>query len=563
MLQSLHVKNLALAEDARVEFGPGLNIISGETGAGKSVLIGSLNLLLGERADRSLIRAGADVCSAEAIFHLNDAGLVNSLLERYGLPSLDNGQLIVRRVIRASGASQHFINDNAVTLSVLKELGEGLVDMHGPHDHQSLLSPAYQLDLLDAYGHLWGLREHYEKIFRHREALLEKRAALTGLGNNVTERIDLLMWRIKEIEDLKPQIGEEEKLREEHRLIGNAHRVLELTQALLQFLAEGDTSACDMLAAAQKTVGELAQLIPEAASWNDDLRQAATIIRAVSDEAQRWVQKVEMDPGRLEWLERRLADYQRLQRKYGGTVEALIKTLEESQNELDMLRSREERLKALDVELDQINAELQRRGSELSQARRDVAVKLAHETTRELSELGFEHGRFTVELAASEPSPSGMDSIEFGFAPNVGEPIRALRAIASSGEISRVMLAVKVVLAAHDRIPVMVFDEIDANVGGEMGNAIGRKLVHVAQNHQVICITHLPQVAVFGRQQSAVRKFVRNGRTYTEVVPLNENDRIEEIARMLGGRDLTSVSLRHAREMLEAAEKLSRCSVGR
>lgn len=557
MLLALQVRNLALVEEAQVEFTPGLNIITGETGAGKSVLIGALNLLLGERADRSLIRSGADLCSAEAVFHLSDSDLVDTVLERHGLPPSEDGQLIVRRVIRASGASQHFINDSPVTLSVLKELGEGLVDMHGPHDHQSLLSPSYQLDLLDAYGHLWPLREDYEKAFRKRETLLQEHAALAGLGNDVSEKMDLLAWRIKEIEELKPRIGEEDELREEHRLVGSAQRILELAGALMQLLTEGENSAGDTLAGAQKNIEELAHMLPEAASWNEDLRNAATIIRAVSAEAQRWVQKVEADPARLEWLDRRLADYQRLKRKYGGSVESVIKTLEDSKAELDLLRSREERLKALDAELEQMHAELRRKGSKLSQARREVATKLAHETTRELRELGFEQGRFTVECRSSEPGLSGMDSIEFGFAPNVGESVRPLRAIASSGEISRVMLATKVVLAAHDRIPVMIFDEIDANVGGEMGNAVGRKLAHVAQNHQVICITHLPQVAVYGRHQLAVRKFVRDGRTFTEVMTLQENERIEEIARMLGGRDLTSVSLRHAREMLQAAEKFA------
>jgi DNA repair protein RecN (Recombination protein N) len=562
MLASLRVKNLALVEAADVEFGPGLNVITGETGAGKSVLIGALNLLLGERADRSLIRSGADLCSAEAILHLGDSDAADAMLEAYGLPACEEGQLILRRILRATGASQHFINDSPVTLSVLRALGERLVDMHGPYDHQSLLSPAYQLDLLDAYGHSWPLREDYEKTYREHQSLLEQRAALAGLGNDVSERVDLLSWRVREIEEVKPLPGEEDALREEHRLVGSAHRVLELAGAITQLLSEGDSSASGALASARKTVEELAHLAPEAAAWNEDLKAAATAIRAVSDEAQRLAEKAEADPARLEWLDKRLADYQRLKRKYGGSVEAVLKTLEESRSELELLRSREERLKALDADLERMAGRLRGKGEKLSAARKEAAGRLAQAITAELRDLGFQHGRFTVDLQPSDPSVAGMDAIEFGFAPNIGEPVRPLRAIASSGEISRVMLAIKVVLAAHDRIPVMIFDEIDANVGGEMGTAIGRKLAYAAQHHQVICITHLPQVAVYGSRQLAVRKSVRDGRTFTEVEPLDEAGRIEEIARMLGGRDLTSVSTRHAREMLEAAGALRKPSHG-
>lgn len=553
MLISLRVKNLALVEEAEVEFKPGLNVITGETGAGKSVLIGALNLLLGERADRQFIRAGADVCSAEAVFHLGDSDSVDAVLEQYGLPACEDGQLILRRLIRASGASQHFINDSPVTLSVLKQLGEGLVDMHGPYDHQSLLSPAYQLDLLDAYGRSWPAREDYEKTFRHRQSLLEQRVALTGLGNDVSERLDLLAWRVREIEEVAPQLGEEDALKEEHRLIGSAHRVLELAGTITQRLSDSDASALNAVASTQKAIEELARLAPEAATWNDDLKSAAMTLRAVAEEAARLAEKAEADPARLEWLDKRLADYQRLKRKYGGSVESVLKTLEESRAELELLRSREERLKALDAELEQITQQLHRKAEKLSKARHDAAIRLAQAITAELRDLGFEHGRFTADLSPAEPTASGMDAIEFGFAPNLGEPVRPLRAIASSGEISRVMLAIKVVLASHDRIPVMIFDEIDANVGGEMGTAIGRKLAHVAQHHQVICITHLPQVAVFGAHQLAVRKSIRDGRTFTEVQALDDDARVEEIARMLGGRDISSVSLRHAREMLATA----------
>lgn len=553
MLATLRVKNLALVEDAQVAFGAGLNIITGETGAGKSVLIGALNLLTGERADRTLIRSGADSCSVEAVFHLSDSGAADVVLEKYGLPPCEVGALIVRRILRASGVSQHFVNDSPVTLAVLKELGDLLVDMHGPYDHQSLLRPAYQLDLLDAFAHLWGTRAEYELSYRRWSELQAERAKLAAPGNDPVQRIDLLTWRIKEIEEIRPQPGEEAALQQEHELIGNAHQILQAAGAALTALCDGEGSAFDALTVAQKRLDELSRLVPNAAAWNQEARETAARLQALAEEIRHLVGKIEADPARLEWLDKRLADYQRLKKKYGGSVEAALKLLEESKAELGLLQSREERLKELDAKIAQFHERVLRKGKELSALRRKAARELEEAVTRELKELGFEHGHFAVGLRAVEPGPTGLDETEFGFAPNVGEPMRSLRAIASSGEISRVMLATKLVLAAHDRIPVMVFDEIDANVGGEIGNAVGRKLAEVGRNHQVICITHLPQVAVFGRRQLAVRKRVRDDRTFAEVELLDEDGRVEEIARMLGGKDLTSVTLRHAREMLASA----------
>ena len=552
MLTSLRVKNLALVENIRVDFKPGLNVITGETGAGKSILIGALNLLLGDRADRTLIRSGEESCGAEAIFHLTDSSDVDAVLEECGLTPCEDGQLIVRRIIKASGASQNLINDGPVTLQVLKRVGELLVDMHGPHDHQSLLSPEFQVDLLDAFGHLWDERAAYEDVFRQIQALEEKRAALAGMGESVEEQIDLLKYRVKEIEEAAPVEGEEEKVQQEHVMVGNAQRILELSGGVLNALSEGEGSAFDALAGAQKNLEELARLVPEAKAWQEEAHGAAVRIQELCAAIHGLADRVEGDPTRLDWLDQRLATYQRLRKKYAPTVPEILEILRQSKERLHTLETRGEQLAALGAEIEKTKQVLTTHGTALRGKRRAVATKLAEAVTRELRALGFSHGSFSVDLRDSEPRLSGIDDVDFGFAPNVGEPMRPLRAIASSGEISRVMLATKVVLAAHDRIPVMVFDEIDANVGGEMGNAVGRKLAEVAKKHQVICITHLPQVAVFGTNHLAVAKSVHDGRTSTEVQPLAEKDRVEEVARMLGGRDLTSVTLKHAREMIES-----------
>ncbi len=555
MLTSLRVKNLALVEQVRVEFHPGLNVITGETGAGKSILLGALSLLLGDRADKTLIRTGEDACGAEASFQLADPSAVDAVLEKYGLSPCENGELIIRRIIRASGSTQNLINDSSVTLQVLGEVGELLVDMHGPHDHQSLLNPEFQVDLLDAFGHLWTERSAYEEVFRTVQGLEQRRAELAGTGeDDVAAQMDLLTYRVKEIEEAELVEGEEERIAQEHQMVGNAQRILELGGGILNSLSEGEGSAFDSLAATQKSLEDLARLVPEAESWRQEAAELSARLQELGSSMHRVLDRIEGDPARLEWLDQRLATYQKLKRKHAPTVAEILEILQRSKARLHDLQTRGEQLAAVDADLARERGVLQGRGEALRKKRTAAAVKLAAAVTRELRMLGFPNGSFSVALSDAEPKLSGMDQVEFGFAPNVGEAMRNLRAIASSGEISRVMLATKVVLASHDRIPVMIFDEIDANVGGEMGNAVGRKLAEVARTHQVLCITHLPQVAVFGSTHLAVSKSVQNGRTITDVQPLTEKTRVEEIARMLGGRDLTSVTLKHAREMLEGTK---------
>jgi DNA repair protein RecN (Recombination protein N) len=550
MLAALRVKNLALVENIRVEFGPGLNVITGETGAGKSILMGALSLLMGERADHGLVRSGEEACGAEAAFQLSDSSAVDGVLEKYGLNPCDDGQLIIRRIIRSSGSTQNIINDSPVTLQVLKEVGELLVDMHGPHDHQSLLNPEFQVDLLDAFGHLWDQRAVYEEAYQQLRALEERGVALAETGDDVAGQVDLLSYRVKEIEEAALVEGEEEKIAEEHGLVGNAQRILELGGGVLNALSEGEASVFDGLTGAQKLLDELARLVPEAEAWKTEARELAARVQALGTTIHGLAERVEADPARLQWLDERLAIYQRLKRKYAPTIPEILDILKQSKVRLHDLQTRGEQLAKLKVEMDKARGMMNERGSALRGRRKGIAGQLAEAVTRELRLLGFAHGVFAVDLRDAEPKASGLDDVEFGFAPNIGEPMRPLRAIASSGEISRVMLATKVVLAAHDRIPVMVFDEIDANVGGEMGTMVGRKLAEVARRHQVICITHLPQVAVFGKAHMAVSKSVRDSRTITDVRALEEKDRVEELARMLGGRDLTSVTLKHAREML-------------
>jgi len=555
MLQTLRVRNLALVEDITVEFKPGLNVITGETGAGKSVIIGALGLLLGERADKSLIRAGTEQCFAEAVFQLNDSEVVDAILDEVGLPPCEAGQLLVRRTLLASGAGKNFINDSSTTSQVLKRMGEHLVDMHGPYDHQSLLNTDFQLDILDAFGHSWESRGLYEAAYSTCREAQNQRKELAGTSDqDVVQQIELLTFQVKEIEDLAPVEGEDEAIAQEQVQVANAQRILELASGIQAALMEGETAAFNGLASAHKGLGEMAGLINAAGEWKEQAHSIMVQAQDLAETVERFVRNIEGDPGRLQWLEDRMAAYHRLKRKYGGSVTAILKHLEKVKTRLKDLESRGERLAELDKAIGVAQGKVEQAGIKLSKARRQAATTLGKTITGELKDLGFQHGVFGVELQSVEPTPSGVDSIEFVFAPNAGEPSHPLRAIASSGEISRVMLAVKAVLADHDSIPVLVFDEIDANVGGAMGTAIGTKLNKVGKHHQVLCITHLPQVAVFGKTHFSVAKEVIGGRTRTSITCLDPNERVEEVARMLGGRDLTSVTMKHAKEMLKLNE---------
>ncbi len=552
MLLSLRVKNLALVEQARIEWVPGLTVITGETGAGKSILIGALKLLLGERADRKWIRTGADACGAEAVFDVSALKDFPALLDELGLPPAEDGQLIVRRIVKESGAGQNLVNDTAVTLQALKKIGERLVDMHGPYDHQSLLNPRFQLDVLDAYGGHEKERAACAEKHRALHELEEQRAALQGGDEEVAARMDLLQFRIKELEEAKPEAGEDEAVAQEHSVASHAQRILELGQGVLGALQDGEEgNAFDSLATAQRALEELSRLLPDAGEWKNETRAAAQQIQATAEAIREAMDRVEADPSRLDWLEQRLALYQRLKRKYGVDAAGLVTLLEQSRGALKELSERGERMVEVEKKIVAARAALQTAARALSKKRRDTAEKMAKAVTAQLRELGFPHGAFDVALSDVEPGPTGSDDVSFGFAPNLGEARKPLREIASSGEISRVMLATKAVLAKHDKVPVLIFDEVDANVGGEMGIAVGRKLAALAASHQIICITHLPQVAAQGTAHLAVVKRVRDGRTFTEVEELSAPAREEEIARMLGGKNFTKVTLQHAREMLK------------
>jgi len=550
MLTTLRIKNLAIVENITVEYGSGLNVITGETGAGKSILAAALGLVLGERSDKTMIRAGEEQCGVEAVFQLADPAGINAILAELGLDTCEDGRLIVRRIITPSGSGKNLVNDCPATVQALKRIGDLLVDMHGPHDHQSLLSQEFQLDLLDSFGHLAKTRESYQKVYAQMSELKTRRKELDCDDNEVARQIDMLSFQVKEIEDANLTPADDTDIENEQKVVANAQRILELSDGIRNALVDGDTSAFNSLSAVLTSLNELAGLLPEAAEWKKEAESISVQIRELSRSIVGRVQNIEGDHERLQWLEDRMALLHKFKRKYGASVKEILEHLSKTKDRLGDLQTRGEKIAEIDRQIETLNSDIKSTGGRLGKERRAAAESMSKAITKELRDLGFKQGVFTAELREAAPGPTGLDEADFGFAPNIGEPMRPLRAIASSGEISRVMLAVKAVLASHDRIPVLVFDEIDSNVGGEMGNAIGAKLAVVARKHQVLCITHLPQVAVHGEMHFVVTKEVRGGRTCTGIRKAEGEERTEEIARMLGGRDLTSVTLKHAREML-------------
>ncbi|MEI6892864.1 MAG: DNA repair protein RecN [Pontiella sp.] len=550
MLRTLKIKNLALVDDVQVGFSEGLNVITGETGAGKSLLIGALRLLLGERADKSMIRTGESSCAVHAEFGLENTDQVDAILEDVGLEPCDGGLLLIRRIITES-SNRTTVNDESVTLSVLKRLGAVLVDMHGPYDHQSLLDPKVQLEILDAFGQLDKAKATYLVEYKkYGEVQKQINALNSDNEEDLLRQIEFLDYRVNEIESANLSVDEGAEVEEEHSVIANSQHVIELANGVVQALTEAEGCAFDGLVAAQQALNQLIKLLPEAQDWHDEIETAVTSIQEVVRSVEDSAAGIDDSAERMQWLDDRLTTYQTLKRKYGSTVEEVLTNGQMWSEQLKELRGRGRRREELQRELATLFQTLEKVGAALRNKRENVADHLSESITRELVDIGFEHGFFDVQITPCDPTPLGMDVIEFGFAPNAGEDMRPLRMIASSGEISRVMLATKVVLAKQDQIPVLVFDEIDANIGGEIGGAVGRKLAQVADCHQLLCITHLPQVAACGDRHLAVTKKVEDGRTFTEVELLDDEGRAEELARMLGGKGSTNVTLQHAKEML-------------
>lgn len=553
MLSTLRIKNFALVADLTVELHEGLNVITGETGAGKSILIGALNLILGQRADRTMIRSDCDACTVEAVFVTSAVSArLSSFLEENGLEPSEDDQLFIKRTLSASGANKQFINGSPTTLNVLGALGDLLVDIHGPHDHQSLLNPSQQLAILDAFGGLEKQREGFAQLVGSQSALQAEKASLIVDEKTYAQQLDLLRFQVNEISAARLKANEETELEAEYQRSSNAARLLELTQQATAILIEDEQSVSGNAGRLGRVVQEIARLDPGASRLASAHQGAVDALRELQSELAHYSEQLQIDPQRLSELEERVNLLHSLKRKYGSAVAEVIAFGEEAQKKLQSLEQRDAELERLNARLQELESELITVGQDLSARRQKVIPQLARAVTKELSALGFKQCRFDVAISTgtglSELGATGFDRVEFQFAPNLGEPPRPLRAIASSGELARVMLGLKTVLAVVDRIPVLVFDEVDANVGGETANAVGEKMRHISEKRQVLCITHLPQVACHATAHYVVSKIVKAGRTISEVALLDSKERVTEVARMLGGQ--SDAARKHAAALL-------------
>ena len=550
MIATLRIKNLALVADLTLELRPGCNVITGETGAGKSIIIGALNLLLGQRADRTLIRAGAESCTVEAVFDISALRpTLDSFLDENGLEPCDQYQLVLKRTFTVAGTNRQFINGSPATLQTLATLGDRLVDIHGPHDHQSLFNPALQLAILDAFGGLEKPRAAFASLFRQHDKLEKEKAALIVDERTYAQQLDLLRHQVQEIQAAQLNPAEEAEVLAAHSRTSNAARLLELSQSALSVLDGNEPSLLDQSGSLGRALQSLQLLDTTAAPLAIAQEQISAQIRELQQDLSRYADRVDIDPAQLVELDSRLNLIQSLKRKYGATLHDVITFGEEARAKLDALESRDAVLAQINAELDHLAKALQKSGSELSAQRAKLIPKLSKAVARQLSDLGFKQSQFDISIStALQPSATGVDRIEFQFAPNPGETARPLRAIASSGEMSRVMLALKTVLAAEDEIPVLVFDEVDANIGGETAHVVGDKMRQIASKRQVLCITHLAPVAAAADTHFVVDKCVSEGRTITDIQLLDAPARVKELTRMLGGK--SDAARKHAEELL-------------
>ena len=543
VLNLLRIKNLALVEELEWQIAPGFTAITGETGAGKSIIIGALQLLLGERADKSLIRTGADTCTAEAIFTGKELQKLNPQLIEAGVePSTDD--LIIKRTLSAAGNNRQFINGSPTTLSILKSIGDALVDLHGPHDHQSLLSPDKQLDLLDSFARAEEQVEEYRKHFRQLETLAAEHTALNTAETAREQELDLLRHQITEIDSANLVADEEDEIEKRYKLSSSSKRLIELAGSAANKLSEADESVLSQLAETQRLLRELEKIDISTAELSSEhaaaVVQLSEIARSLSD----YAEKLDLDPEQLAALEQRVSLFETLKRKYGGSIAEVIEFGRRAAERMQKIEGRDAELERLTKEIEKVRGQMNRAGDALRKLRAKAAPKLSETIRKNLADLGFRQSEFEAKLSAlDEPCASGFDSVELLFSPNPGEPLKPLRAIASSGEISRLMLAIKSALAAHDAIPLLVFDEIDTNVGGEIAHAVGAKMQTLGREHQLICITHLAPVAAAASSHFVVTKDVVRGRTFSNLQEVAGKARREEIARMLGGKSESALQL--------------------
>ncbi len=576
MLAEITIANLAIIDRLHLKFAPGFNVLTGETGAGKSIILDALGLLLGGRAQNELMRAGADETRVEGIFHLHPQAraLLEHDLEENGI-TLEDETLILARELHRGGRATGRVNGRAVTGAALQQIGDKLVDIHGQSEHLSLLRPKEHVDLLDRYGNLWEQRAETAKLVRQLRKVRQELRELQKDARETARKIDRLTFIIQEIDDAKLKAGEEAELKTERALLAHAETRATLADEAYHALYGGgddEKGALDLLNHALQAVRGMEKYDPEIKSVLEQAENAGALLDDLARTLRGYRDGIEFNPKRLEHIEERLDLIFRLKRKYGDTIEQILEFGKTSRQELDAVANAEERMNELRAQEAKLLHDAGARAEKLSQARHAAAETLARGIENELQDLGMASAKFGVALQRGEDAnglpvgdkrysfeSNGIDKVEFLVSPNPGEPLKPLAKIASGGETSRLMLALKAVLGAADRTPTLIFDEIDQGIGGRIGAVVGKKLWNLtaapngAAAHQVVCITHLPQIAAYGDAHFHIRKIIAGDRTVTQAETLHDQKRIDELAGMLGA--VTDTNRASVRELMGEAAK--------
>lgn len=556
MLTHILVQDLAIVSRLELDLSAGLSALTGETGAGKSILIDALGLALGEKADASVIRAGRERAEVVATFDLSRAPDARDWLADQALD--EDGDCVVRRLIVREGRSRAFINGRPASGTQLKDLGDLLVDIHGQHAHQSLLRPNDQRALLDAYGDHGGLALTVATAYRSFRALDRRLRELEGASVERVQRLDLLRFQVEELRALDLSASELETLDQEQRRLANLGRLQEGTARVLGLLVESEPAIEDLLRGAASEIADLAGIDPRLSECQGLIEGAAIHAREAASALRHYLEGLELDPARLDAVETRLAQVHDLARKYRVFPQVLPDLLTERRAELAALEAADQDLDTLRTERDRSWTDFLGQAARLTQARQSAASRLGEAVTESMQQLGMAGGRFAVRVEAlgeDGAGPGGLERIEFLVSANPGQALQPLARVASGGELSRISLGIQVATAECGRVPSLVFDEVDVGIGGGVAEIVGRLLRRLGEARQVLCVTHLPQVAAQAHQQLRVRKETLDGETYTQIEPLDTEARVEEIARMLGGTEITRRTRDHASEMLGRAEE--------
>jgi DNA repair protein RecN (Recombination protein N) len=569
LLRSLSVRDYALIDELEVEFGAGLNVITGETGAGKSILLGALKLILGERASTESVRTGARKAFVEGLFDEATGERISSVLEENDIDPHPDGVVIVRREVAATH-SRAFVNDTPATLGVLRDVAEELIDLHGQHEHQSLLRTERHVDLVDAFGALYPLREAYREAYDGVAALRRKRDEMFRREDDLRREKQLAEFQIEDIDRVGPQEGEEEELLSERRILENAERLHQAAATLVEILYQGDGAVYERLVSARNELRELARIDAAFDSTTTEIDQAGIAVEEAAKFLQDYAARVESNPERLEDIRARLAQIDSLKRKYGGSLEAVLELRRRIGDSYRLAANFEEELANVAGEIAAAQAELSRRAGELTQARLAAAATIEKAILEELAELGMPHAVFQVSIDRQDDPEGwiqegeerrrafghGADRVEFFVSMNPGEPPRPLARVASGGEISRIMLALKSILARSERLPILVFDEIDVGVSGAIARRVGESMRRLAADHQIIAITHLPQIAALSDHHFLVEKTVEGlgdgKRTRTSLRKLSDDEHARQVASLVAGEVVTDAALASARELISA-----------